>query len=160
MSDRLTQLQDSLNQLAEHFCNSIGIIQQTALITSQQNKEETGAASVGSSAAGPGVNHVQSNDVTQDGHGALFATLVTRTVKDIDFIVNSLPCEKSTPQSQTESLQSLESENRIAGEKLEKVVEDGEKLLAEIRASLGEISTSLLKSKHTVIQTGTKLQQS
>jgi len=139
MADRLTQLQDALNQLAEHFCNSVGIIQQTAPTSSIpgfHNKPPTVAA--------------PPPDVTQEGHAALFSTLITRTVKDIDFMIDSLPSEKSTPDLQLQSLQQLEKENQESGERLQAVVAEGEELLASIRAALSEISASLLQSKHTV----------
>ena len=132
MADRLTQLQDTLNQLAEHFCNSIGIIQQTALKNSTQNepmKSEIAA------------------DVTQEGHGQLFATLISHTVKDIDFLIDALPSEKSTTELQMQSLVQLEKENEIAGGELHKTVEEGECLLEEIRMAISEISEKMLQSK-------------
>ena len=149
MADRLTQLQDTLNQLAEHFCNSIGIIQQTALKNTtspqqpqppqppqqqQQNNETTKPE--------PGAG-----DVTQEGHSQLFATLISHTVKDIDFLIDALPSEKSTTDLQLESLNQLEQENEVAGEELKKAVEEGEQLLEEIRSTISEISQNMLQSK-------------
>lgn len=131
MADRLTQLQDTLNQLAEHFCNSIGIIQQTALKNTNQNELKGEVVA----------------DVTQEGHGQLFATLISHTVKDIDFLIDALPSEKSTTELQMQSLVQLEKENELAGVKLRKTVQEGEALLEEIRSAVSEISEKMLQSK-------------
>jgi len=34
------------------------------------------------------------------GHAALFATLIARTAKDIDFLIESLPSEECSPELQ------------------------------------------------------------
>lgn len=130
MADRLTQLQDALNQLAEHFCNSIGVIQETAPRSSLQS---TTAAKTG--------------DVTQEGHAQLFATLISHTVRDIDFLIDALPSEKSTTEFQMKSLLQLEKENEAAGEELKTVVNEGEVLLEEIQSALSEITSKLLESR-------------
>ncbi|XP_032220463.1 mediator of RNA polymerase II transcription subunit 21 [Nematostella vectensis] len=132
MADRITQLQDALNQLADQFCNSVGILQQTA---------EPGQF--------PGFDKAPNTDdktVTQEGHGALFATLIARTAKDIDYLIDSLPSEECSPELQAASLQRLEAENQEAGRKLEEVVRKGEKLLALIQQALNEIAESTLTS--------------
>ena len=135
MADRLTQLQDTLNQLAEHFCNSIGIIQQTANPavngdSQQQVKTESEAG------ASP-----------QEGHAQLFATLISHTVKDIDYLIDALPSETSTTELQMKSLKQLEDENEAAYHELKKAVEEGEALLEEIRDASSEIASKLLASR-------------
>lgn len=136
MADRLTQLQDHLNQLAEHFCNSIGIIQQTATkSTLQQSSDSTTEATP---------------DVTQEGHSHLFATLISHTVRDIDYLIDALPSEKSTTSLQIQSLTQLEKENEAAGEELRATVKEGQVLLEEIRSALSSISDEILKTHCSV----------
>lgn len=38
------------------------------------------------------------------GHAALFATLIARTAKDIDFLIESLPSEECSPELQVRSV--------------------------------------------------------
>lgn len=135
MADRLTQLQDTLNQLAEHFCNSIGIIQQTAHPVQPQDGHQVKNESE-STATPP-----------QEGHSQLFATLISHTVKDIDYLIDALPSEMSTTDLQMKSLKQLEQENEAAYEELKKTVEEGESLLEEIRSASSQIATRLLESR-------------
>ncbi|XP_020616291.1 mediator of RNA polymerase II transcription subunit 21-like [Orbicella faveolata] len=130
MADRITQLQDALNQLADQFCNSVGILQQTA----PPEKIFSGFDKNG-------------GDVTQEGHAALFATLIARTAKDIDFLIESLPSEECSPELQAASLHKLEAESNAAGRKLEEAVKKGEKLLELIQQALSDIAESRLRMK-------------
>ncbi|XP_058948203.2 mediator of RNA polymerase II transcription subunit 21 [Pocillopora verrucosa] len=132
MADRITQLQDALNQLADQFCNSVGILQQTA----QPGNVFSGFEKNG-----------DSGDVTQEGHAALFATLIARTAKDIDFLIESLPSEECSPELQAASLHKLEAESSAAGKKLEEAVARGEKLLELIQQALTDIAESRLRTK-------------
>lgn len=140
MADRLTQLQDTLNQLAEHFCDSIGVIQQTAHPNQQQQNQQPENKGNGdgdnSQTPGGGENYSQ-----------FFASLIARTVKDIDYLIDALPSEKSTLDLQMKSLQQLENENNTAHEDLKKAVEEGEMLLDEIRTASTQIANSLLNSR-------------
>ncbi|XP_068748422.1 mediator of RNA polymerase II transcription subunit 21-like isoform X2 [Montipora capricornis] len=120
MADRITQLQDALNQLADQFCNSVGILQQTA----QPGKSFSGFDKSGDGGA-----------VTQEGHAALFATLISRTAKDIDFLIESLPSEDCSPALQAASLHKLESESSEAGRRLEEAVIRGDFLWWACHAS-------------------------
>lgn len=86
-------------------------------------------------------------DVTQEGHAALFATLIARTAKDIDFLIESLPSEECSPELQAASLHKLEAESSVAGRKLEEAVKRGEKLLEFIQQALTEIAESRLRTK-------------
>ncbi|XP_031553227.1 mediator of RNA polymerase II transcription subunit 21-like isoform X2 [Actinia tenebrosa] len=135
MADRITQLQDALNQLADQFCNSIGILQQSA---------KPGQF--------PGFERSTTIDdkSIQQGHAALFATLIARTAKDIDYLIDSLPSQDCSPELQAASLQKLEAENQEAGKKLEEVVRKGEKLLELIQKALDEIATSKLSLSETI----------
>ncbi|XP_002155238.2 mediator of RNA polymerase II transcription subunit 21 [Hydra vulgaris] len=133
MADRLTQLQDALNQLAEHFCNSIGVIQQTAAVCTLQKN----------------TNPKTEFDITQEGHAQLFATLISRTVKDIDYIIETLPSGKSN-ELQTKSLIQLEYENEVARKQLSQLVADGEELLSQIKNAISSVSNTVLSSKCTI----------
>ncbi|XP_041456704.1 mediator of RNA polymerase II transcription subunit 21-like [Lytechinus variegatus] len=132
MADRVTQLQDAVNQLAEHMCNSIGVLQQSA-----QPSKFPGCEKQASQEQQP--NH---EDYTQ-----LFAQLIARTAKDIDVLIDSLPSEESTVELQNASLQRLEEDNEIAAKRLGEVVERGELLLHRIQEALAEIADAQLKTK-------------
>ncbi|XP_076312559.1 mediator complex subunit 21 isoform X2 [Tachypleus tridentatus] len=85
MADRLTQLQDAVNAQAENLCNSIGVLQQFAPPSSFPEFEKSASKPAQSS----------SEDYAQ-----LFATLIARTAKDIDVLIDSLPSDESSPELQ------------------------------------------------------------
>ncbi|GAB1861647.1 Mediator of RNA polymerase II transcription subunit 21 [Camponotus japonicus] len=129
MADRLTQLQDTINQQAEHFCNSVGILQQYSTPSKFLNFDRNGTP--------------QSHQPQED-YAALFANLIARCAKDIDTLIESLPSEESSQELQVASLSRLEQENQQAGEQLEEVVRQGEALLQRIQAALQDIAQSQL----------------
>ncbi|XP_033126761.1 mediator of RNA polymerase II transcription subunit 21-like [Anneissia japonica] len=133
MADRVTQLQDAVNQLADHFCNSIGVLQQSATpgkLQSTVKEEQSGAPPQ------------QQEDLT-----LLFAQLIARTAKDIDLLIDSLPSEESTTELQNASLARLEEENHEAAKKLRDVVRRGDILLAQIQQALSDIAEAQLKTQ-------------
>ncbi|XP_059620682.1 mediator of RNA polymerase II transcription subunit 21 [Phlebotomus argentipes] len=129
MADRLTQLQDTINLQADHFCNSIGILQQYAppsrfsgSQTPQQNQQED--------------------------YAQLFSTLISRCAKDIDTLIESLPNEDCGQELQVQSLKRLEVENQETAERLEEVVKRGEALLEKIQSALSDIAQAQLDMQH------------
>lgn len=132
MADRLTQLQEAVNQLADHFCNAVGVLQQSAPPGQFVGFEKTAS---------------KPPAVTNEDEAALFAQLIARTAKDIDILIDSLPSEDSSPELQLASLQRLEMENQEAAKQLEDVVAQGEKLLVQIQQALHEIAQSQLQSQ-------------
>lgn len=142
MADRLTQLQDAVNQVsrflqtfyclskfefqqADNFTNSLGILQQLA---------------VPSQFPGFGNKTPQQQSQQNEDHTVLFAQLIARTAKDIEVLIDSLPNEESSIGLQSASLQKLEEENLEAACKLEDVVKQGEATLKEIQAALHDIA--------------------
>lgn len=108
MADRLTQLQDCINQVytikcicntvyskyflqqAEHFCNSIGILQQFAPPSKFPGFDRSGSQTP--------------QQQTQEDYVQLFTTLIARCSKDIDTLIESLPCEENSTELQVSCL--------------------------------------------------------
>lgn len=130
MADRLTQLQDTINQQADHFCNSIGILQQYSTPSKFSGFDRSGSQTP--------------SQQQQEDYAQLFATLIARCAKDIDVLIESLPNDDSSAELQCNSLRMLEQENKEAGEQLEEVVRRGEALLQQIQDALADIAQSQL----------------
>ncbi|XP_071278664.1 mediator of RNA polymerase II transcription subunit 21 isoform X1 [Agelaius tricolor] len=146
MADRLTQLQDAVNSLADQFCNAIGVLQQCGPPASFSNIQTA-------------INKDQPVNPTEE-YAQLFAALIARTAKDIDVLIDSLPSEESTAALQAEisghdpgfalkaaSLHRLEEENHEAAARLEEVVYRGDVLLEKIQSALADIAQSQLKTR-------------
>uniref|UniRef100_A0A8D3C0L5 Mediator of RNA polymerase II transcription subunit 21 n=1 Tax=Scophthalmus maximus TaxID=52904 RepID=A0A8D3C0L5_SCOMX len=127
MADRLTQLQDAVNSLADQFCNAIGVLQQCAPPASFSN--------------------IQTRS-TRTKYAQLFAALIARTAKDVDVLIDSLPSEESTAALQAASLRQLEEENHDAAARLEDVVYRGDMLLEKIQSALADIAQSQLRTRN------------
>ncbi|XP_063697706.1 mediator of RNA polymerase II transcription subunit 21 [Culicoides brevitarsis] len=132
MADRITQLQDTINQQAEHFCNSIGILQQCSVPSRFPGYDRSGS---------------QTPQQSQEDFAQLFSTLIVKCAKDIDTLIESLPNEDSSQELQVQSLRRLEVENQAAAERLEEVVRKGEMLLEQIQSALSDIAQSQIESK-------------
>lgn len=132
MADRLTQLQDTVNQQAEYFCNSIGILQQHSTPSKFAGFDRSGSQT----------------PQQQDDYAQLFAALITRCAKDIDALIESLPSDESSNDLQHQCLRKLEQENQEAAERLEEVVHKGEILWEQVQASLADIAQSQLEMQH------------
>ncbi|XP_036616310.1 mediator of RNA polymerase II transcription subunit 21 [Trichosurus vulpecula] len=134
MADRLTQLQDAVNSLADQFCNAIGVLQQCGPPASFNNIQTA-------------INKDQPANPTEE-YAQLFAALIARTAKDIDVLIDSLPSEESTAALQAASLCKLEEENHEAATCLEDVVCRGDRLLEKIQSALADIAQSQLKTRN------------
>ncbi|XP_013873890.1 mediator of RNA polymerase II transcription subunit 21 [Austrofundulus limnaeus] len=134
MADRLTQLQDAVNSLADQFCNAIGVLQQCAPPASFSNIQTA-------------INKDQPANPTEE-YAQLFAALIARTAKDVDVLIDSLPSEESTAALQAASLRQLEEENHEAAARLEEVVYRGDMLLEKIQNALADIAQSQLRTRN------------
>ncbi|CAL1299412.1 unnamed protein product [Larinioides sclopetarius] len=126
MADRITQLQDAVNAQAENICNSIGILQQSATPSIFPEFDR-----VGPKPTPPTEDFCQT-----------FATLITKTAKDIDLLIDTLPNEESYPELQEASIKALNTDNTEAAQALEEAVVKGEQLLEQVRTVLRVIAES------------------
>lgn len=105
MAERLTQLQDSVNLQAENFCNSIGILQQFAQPSFFSEFEKS--------------NRSQNQRPPDEDYAQMFATLIAKTAREVDLLIDSLPAEESSPELQVSvsarSCPSSKAERVIAG---------------------------------------------
>ena len=76
----------AVEQQADNFCNSIGVLQQYAQPSFFPEFEKS------KSTPNPPTN--------QEDFAQLFATLIAKTAKEIDCLIESLPSEESTPELQ------------------------------------------------------------
>ena len=129
MADRLTQLQDAINQQADNFTNSLGILQQTA-----NPSHFTGFG-----------NRPQPVQQPNEDHTHLFVQMIARTAKDIEVLIESLPSEESSAELQSAGLRKLEGENEEAANKLESVVQEGTAVLEKIQSALHDIAQAQLE---------------
>lgn len=118
-------------QMADHFCNSVGILQQYAAPSPFPGFDKQG----GKSPVPP----------PSEDYAAMFAKLIARTAKDIDVLIDSLPSEESSLELQLKSLKQLEIDNQEAAEQLEMVVHRGESLLQQIQDAQHDIAQVQLK---------------
>jgi len=130
MSDRLTQLQDAINLLADQFCNSIGLLQQSAPSSTFVGFEKSGSKE-------PGITK----------NVRLFCNVISRTSKDIDVLIDSLPDEESTTRLQASFLNKLEIENNGETEKLRLLVKEGEERLNKLQEALVDIAKMQLETR-------------
>ncbi|XP_053948397.1 mediator of RNA polymerase II transcription subunit 21 isoform X1 [Anastrepha ludens] len=140
MADRLTQLQDTVNQQAEHFCNAIGIIQQTSFPSKFPNFDRTGS-------------QTPLQATPQEDYAQLFAQLISRCAKDIDTLIESLPNEDSSTELQHQSLRRLEIENQECAKRLDEIVQNGDVLLGKIQIALEDIAQAQLEMHITSTNT-------
>lgn len=132
MTDRLTQLQEAVNCQAEHLCNAIGILQQSAPPSTFPEFDRA---------------QPENSDKQQpaEDYPQLFAQYIVRTAKDIDVLIDSLPNDDIlTPELQAASLRRLESDNQKAAKELEETVQKCEELLAKVQGILRGMAQSQL----------------
>lgn len=137
MADRLTQLQDLVNLLADHLCNATGVLQDTARpsrFTDFQSNATTNPPA----------------DPEAEGYPHVFAKLITQTTNELITLIDSLPNIPSTEQElaeQHEQLAQLEKENLEAAVKLEQTTELAEYLLEQVQTCLQSLLQSLLDER-------------
>lgn len=138
MSDRLTQLQDMVNLLADHLCNATGVLQDTARPSRFKDFQQ----------------NASTTNVNVDNHGddysQLFAQLITRTTSELIALIDSLPKIPSTDEDLAEQhaqLEQLERENHQATAKLEEKTELAEYLLEQVQTCLQSLSQALLDER-------------
>lgn len=129
MADRVTQLQDAVNAQAENICNSLGVLQEFATESTFPEFERPSSKP----------------EQNKEDYCQTFASLIAKTAKEIDILIDSLPSEESTQEIQEENIKRLDQENKEAARRLEEVVHVGDLLLEQIRKALHDIAQSQLE---------------
>lgn len=131
MADRITQLQDLVNELANHMCNSIGALQMLAP---------------------PCDFNSTSSQLETEPNCALFAAHIARTAKDIEILIDSLPAEDPVTSGVEcdEELLKMDEQRKRAAEELESVAAEGEELIELIQKKLSEIARVQMESRPSV----------
>lgn len=139
MTDRLSQLQDQVNCLAQLLCDATGVLQDKA----KPSRFENFAENLNRGYENIDENKDDANSI--DEIKSQFAKLITTTAKEIDILIDSLPNEdESNEELQMKQLRELEIENTQAARQLEHVTTCAESLLQQIQKKISQIAESQL----------------
>ncbi|KAJ3389712.1 Mediator of RNA polymerase II transcription subunit 21 [Lobulomyces angularis] len=130
MGDRVTQLQDCIDKLAEILFTSLGVLQRDAPLL-QINKDVPITAWTSEQVL---KNKQDSAKLAKDS-----AKDIVETVKVIEFLIDKLPGIDETEQQQLDRLKELEEENLNCGLEMSAEIESAELLLSEVRNTINEL---------------------
>ncbi|OQV22163.1 putative Mediator of RNA polymerase II transcription subunit 21 [Hypsibius exemplaris] len=130
MCDRITQVQDQVNQLADHMCNAVGILQQQVHPSILPGHDQLFSTVVKN----------ENSDFKPKDLPPLFATLITRAVKELDVMIDRLPNDDQTLEPDVAYIEKLNQVNREAARIFTSTTEASQHLLEKIQTSLKEIS--------------------
>ncbi|XP_055327521.1 mediator of RNA polymerase II transcription subunit 21-like [Paramacrobiotus metropolitanus] len=130
MCDRVTQVQDQINQVAEHMCNAVGMLQQTALPSVLPGRLEL----LSTPAKGEASNF-SAKDLP-----FLFASLITKSIKEMDLLINLLPSEPGAKENMDDVIKRLDRENRESVTILQQSIGLSELFLAQIQKAINDIA--------------------
>ncbi|GMR29956.1 hypothetical protein PMAYCL1PPCAC_00151 [Pristionchus mayeri] len=125
MSDRLTQLQECINEQAGQFCNSIGVLQGSAAPCGFDTNKE----------------------MQDEPYCDLYASLIARTAKDIEIFIDSIPIEENMNDLNKEELAEANEKRKELRVNLEDAVTDGEELVLHLREKLDQIAKVQISSR-------------
>lgn len=84
---------------------------------------------------------------TASDNRALFVKLITKTAKDIDVLIDSLPSKEAESEIQEAHIARLQSENMAEAKELAKTIEEAEAMLAVIQEALDDIAQNMMRMK-------------
>eukprot|EP01113_Clastostelium_recurvatum_P033742 TRINITY_DN4495_c0_g1_i1.p2 TRINITY_DN4495_c0_g1~~TRINITY_DN4495_c0_g1_i1.p2 ORF type:complete len:138 (-),score=33.54 TRINITY_DN4495_c0_g1_i1:156-569(-) len=122
--DRVTQLQEQVDRLAEMMSTCVGVLQRDAP-----------PLPLGS--ADPAV--IQARDAfAQNAH--VMALDIVQVSKNIEMLIDSLPGVSRTVPQQVEQLEALEKENQLEGKRLEHGLAEAEMWLQQVRDAIRTVA--------------------
>ncbi|XP_022186732.1 mediator of RNA polymerase II transcription subunit 21-like isoform X1 [Nilaparvata lugens] len=159
MSDRITQLQDLVSRLSCTFSESLGVIGQFSepqkfpemeelkrlraekrRLRAEQKKRKQVVSDLP-------MNQKKVLENSQHvNYSADFAKVIVQLSTHIDTIVDTLPDPFLSSELQARSLEVLQEENEEAAEKLDELLNTGEKLLKKIREARSFLSNGYLEA--------------
>ncbi|XGW13989.1 hypothetical protein V3C99_000346 [Haemonchus contortus] len=126
MSDRLSQLQDLINELASFMTNAIGVLQATA----------------------PPCDFDRCNpELEEETNCQLFAAHIARIAKDIEILIDSFPIDDAGNGDTVEQLLQTDAERSRVARELESIVTDGEQLVDRILQRLSDVARVQIMSR-------------
>ncbi|KAJ3009914.1 UNVERIFIED_CONTAM: Mediator of RNA polymerase II transcription subunit 21 [Siphonaria sp. JEL0065] len=125
--DRLTQIQDCLDKLAEMMFISLGVTQRDAPLVALNDKTPVTAWTE---------EQIRNNTHTVKSLAADVSTDIVQTCKVIDYLIDSLPGIDQSAESQMETLAFLEKDSDNAGVEMDDWILKAEHMLDQVNAAL------------------------
>ncbi|CAJ0564718.1 unnamed protein product, partial [Mesorhabditis spiculigera] len=126
MSDRVTQLQEAVNELANLMGNSIGVLQAIAPPC------ELGGTS---------------QEIDTESNCELFAKLIAQTTKDIEILIDTFPSEGVSTAEINEQMVRKDHDKMKLMRELEASVDDAERLSKSLEQKLSKIAQVQVQSR-------------
>eukprot|EP01137_Pigoraptor_chileana_P028372 Opistho-2@12267 len=142
-TDRITQLQDKIDQMAHMLFNSVGLLQRFSLQTPLHDEHLLAPLSLPPSA-----------EDTASPIATEYAALIAKTAREINSLIECLPAVDNRTDNHCESLEAIETANERMEAQFESAIAEGEARLEAIRATL-----RLVADNQSHVQRGIPAQQ-